>query len=143
MDARRRARALVADQQTLADLAELGRLQCTIEETAHGLNTTVAKLTRFLTRNVTARDVFNDNQAHGMAALRRAQFKLAETNASMAMFLAKLILEQTDRREVDPSGAKDVSENLEYVRAKIARLIAAAEEDEGEEGAGTAPGGAR
>lgn len=39
-------------------------------------------------------------QAHGKASLRRNQFKLAEVNATMAIFLGKNYLDQTDKQEV-------------------------------------------
>lgn len=39
-------------------------------------------------------------QAHGKASLRRNQFKLAESNATMAIFLGKNYLDQTDKQEV-------------------------------------------
>jgi hypothetical protein len=62
-------------------------------------------------------------RTRGLEALRRAQFKLAETNATMAIFLGKTYLGQGERRESEQSGADDFSQASQRVRDKIAALL--------------------
>ena len=59
----------------------------------------------------------------GKCSLRRYQFNLSKTNASMAIFLDKNWLGQTDGREnVMPPTDKSVSSDLEYIK-KIGELL--------------------
>lgn len=44
-------------------------------------------------------EVFNEKRAGGKASLRRNQWKLSETNPTMAIWLGKQYLEQTDKQE--------------------------------------------
>ena len=46
-------------------------------------------------------EVFKDKRAGGLISLRRAQFRLAETNATMGIWLGKQYLDQKDKLEVD------------------------------------------
>jgi hypothetical protein len=116
---------LCEDQATLEKLTQLGELQCTPEEAAPILGADVANFTRFLARNRHARAAFDRGRGQGLEALRRAQFKLAETNAAMAIFLGKTYLGQADRRELERSDAIDLSQAGQRVRDKLAALIAA------------------
>ncbi len=45
--------------------------------------------------------IFKEKSAGGKMSLRRMQFKLAENNATMAIWLGKQYLEQRDERSVD------------------------------------------
>lgn len=74
-------------------------LQCTEEEicgffqiTDKTLNTWCRK-----TYGATFSEVFKVKRAGGRISLRRAQFKLAEKNAAMAIFLGKQYLGQSDK----------------------------------------------
>ena len=89
----------------------------------------------FLARRSKARNVFENGRAGGLESLRRIQFKLAETNAAMAIFLGKTYLGQSDRRELERSGAIDYVEIRQRVREKLVTPIdeaPAAEDREGE-----------
>lgn len=73
----------------------LAGFMCTDEEIADALETTVDTL-----HNRNNRNVFSECKRKGMnrgkTSLRRTQFKLAEKNAAMAIFLGKNYLGQKD-----------------------------------------------
>jgi len=113
---RRRAPAeLVVDDARRARLIELGRSQCTEAEAASALGFGVEALTG----NAKAVEALNQGRAEGLEALRRAQLKLAETSAPLAMFLGRNYLDQSDRRETEPSGAKEVPDAVQRLVAKL------------------------
>lgn len=92
------------------------------------------ELARFLASPGKAHDAYQDGRGRGLEALRRAQFKLAETNATMAIFLGKNHLGQADRRELEQSGAIDLSQAAQRVRDKLAAIAAAADASGDREG---------
>jgi hypothetical protein len=63
----------------------------------------------------------------GKARLRRTQFKLAETNVAMAIWLGKQLLGQRDRIEQEHSGKVDVNHQavVDYVRRNAIRVLSA------------------
>jgi hypothetical protein len=130
----RSQRGLKADEATLETLANLGALQCSQHEVALIMGVTEADLARFLASKSKAREAFDKGLGAGLEALRRAQFKLAETSVSMAIFLGKTYLGQSDRRELDQSAAIEVSNAAERVRAKLAALIAHRRAEQDREG---------
>lgn len=72
--------------------------------------------------------VSDKKRNYGKIALRRSQFRLAEKNASMAIFLGKNYLGQTDKIEqtintIDDSVRKDVDELLNDIRTEIDNSI--------------------
>lgn len=73
----------------------LAGFMCTDEEIAETIGTTVDTLT-----NKNNGEAFSEakkrGQSKGKASLRRHQFKLAEHNAAMAIFLGKQYLGQSD-----------------------------------------------
>lgn len=76
-------------------IEQLAGLMCTDEEIASVLNTSVDVLTNKRNK-VTFTECKEKGQSHGKVSLRRMQFRLAEKNASMAIFLGKNLLGQTD-----------------------------------------------
>lgn len=74
-------------------------LQCTEEEIAGFFDCSVDTIERFCKREYKASfaDVFNKKRSSGKISLRRNQFKLAEKSASMAIWLGKQYLGQTDK----------------------------------------------
>ncbi|MDR3512393.1 MAG: hypothetical protein P4L73_12220 [Caulobacteraceae bacterium] len=119
----RRRPALNDDEETLETLARLGELQCTPAEAALVFKVSEARMNRFLAKR-RPREAFETARGRGLEALRRAQLKLAETNATMAIFLGKTYLGQAERRELEQSGAIDVSQASQRVRDKLAALAA-------------------
>lgn len=71
---------------------KLANIQCTQEEIANFLNIHV----RTLQRDEEFCRVFKKGIDNGKMSLRRMQFKLAEKNTSMAIFLGKQYLGQKD-----------------------------------------------
>lgn len=78
-------------------------LQCTKEEICEFFELTDKTLEKWCKRTYSAgfSEVFKQKRGKGKIALRRAQFRLAETNANMAIWLGKQYLEQKD----DPNKA--------------------------------------
>jgi hypothetical protein len=118
-----RAPRLIGDAAMLAKLGELGELQCTPAEVAAILETSEDAIARFFARCRRARAAYEGGKARGFANLRRAQFKLAQTNASMAIILGKAYLGQAERREAVDSGGFDVEAAGWRVRNKVAAVL--------------------
>lgn len=85
-------------------------IQCTEEEIASLFDCSVDTIERWCKReyNSSFAEVFKSKSSKGKMSLRRAQFRLAENNATMAIWLGKQYLNQTDKitQEIE-------SENLE------------------------------
>lgn len=73
-------------------------IQCTLEEICDILGITDKTLNSWCkeTYGTTFSEVFAKKRALGKMSLRRAQFRLAEKNAAMAIWLGKNYLDQTD-----------------------------------------------
>lgn len=71
---------------------KLANIQCTQEEIASFLGLSV----RTLQRDEEFCRIYKKGQENGKMSLRRIQFKLAEKNTSMAIFLGKQYLGQKD-----------------------------------------------
>ena len=91
---------------------KLASIQCTQEEIASFLNLSV----RTLQRDDEFCRLYKKGQENGKMSLRRIQFKLAEKNTSMAIFLGKQYLGQKDIIETDNS--KEISK-VEELLSKI------------------------
>ena len=94
------------------DMVEkLANIQCTQEEIASFLGVSV----RTLQRDEDFCRIYKKGQENGKMSLRRIQFKLAEKNTSMAIFLGKQYLGQRDNVEVQSSQLDKVSELLNKI----------------------------
>ena len=76
---------------------KLASIQCTQEEIANFLDISV----RTLQRDDEFCRIYKKGMDNGKMSLRRTQFKLAEKNTSMAIFLGKQYLGQRDVIETD------------------------------------------
>ena len=107
---------LVLNQAGLDLVQALGRLQCTNEEIASCLGTTDTTLL-----NAQNKEVFlgalEKGKAEGRMSLRRIQMKLAETSATMAIFLGKQILGQ--RENVEPQRLVIENDNVKAVLTEL------------------------
>lgn len=89
---------------------------CTKEEICGFLKVSDSTLSRWVARtypkngrkNATFEGVYKKLSANGKISLRRAQFRLAEKSAAMAIFLGKNYLGQTDQQTI-VVGDKDES----------------------------------
>ena len=89
-------------------------LQCTKEEICEFFGITDKTLDRWCKDTYKAgfSDVFRQKRGKGKIALRRSQFRLAEKNANMAIWLGKQYLEQTDSGKIDVQIKQDDSITL-------------------------------
>ena len=76
---------------------KLASIQCTQEEIASFLNLSV----RTLQRDEEFCRLYKKGQENGKMSLRRMQYKLAEKNPTMAIWLGKQYLHQRDNIEVE------------------------------------------
>ena len=78
-------------------------LQCTLEEVCGFFDVTDVTLNTWCkkTYGTTFSEVFKQKRGTGKISLRRSQFNLAKTNATMAIWLGKQYLGQRDRDVAD------------------------------------------
>ena len=97
-------------------------LQCTLFEVCSFFDVTDKTLSKWCHKEygMSFSEVFAIKRGAGQISLRRSQFKLAEQNAAMAIWLGKQYLEQKDVVEVtDPEAFKRAREILEGVESVI------------------------
>lgn len=91
----------------------LAKYMCTEEEIAAELGTTVDTL-----HNRNNASIFSEclkkGRLKGKSSLRRSQFKLAEKNATMAIFLGKNYLDQKDMPEHEVVEDNSITINYDY-----------------------------
>jgi len=94
----------------------LCKLQCTLSEISGWFGCSEDTIERWCKRTYKERfkAVYAAKREAGKISLRRAQFRLAETNAAMAIFLGKQYLGQTDdpKRYVQEETTEDKLERL-------------------------------
>ena len=86
-----------------AEFEKLCGLQCSKEEICGWFSITDKTLDAWAKRtyNESYSEVYNKKRSPGKISLRRAQFRLAEKNAAMAIWLGKQYLGQRDKYEVE------------------------------------------
>lgn len=94
-----------------AEFEKLCSLQCTKEEIAGFFNCSEDTIERWCNREYKTcfAVVFGQKRGIGKMSLRRAQFRMAETNPTMAIWLGKQYLGQTEKQEVAVSVSDDES----------------------------------
>lgn len=104
------------DKKTFEKLCSI---QCTEIEIADFFNCSVDTIERWCKRiyGETFAEIFKKKSSKGKISLRRTQFRLAETNTSMAIFLGKQYLGQKDN--VDGSNNDNNINNAKEVLVKI------------------------
>lgn len=120
-----------ADKETFEKLCQL---QCTEAEICGFFNCSDDTLNRWCKRTykATFEDTYKKKHVAGLISLRRSQFRLAEINAAMAIFLGKNYLGQTDKFEQDND---DAIRKLDEIIAELksGAFAAANGGDKGEE----------
>lgn len=97
---------------------KLASIQCTQEEIANFLDVSV----RTLQRDEEFCRIYKKGQDTGKRSLRRIQFKLAEKNTAMAIFLGKQYLGQRDIvEEVDNTQMQKVEELLNKIEQEAGK----------------------
>ena len=94
---------------------KLANIQCTQEEIANFLDISV----RTLQRDEEFCRIYKKGQDNGRMSLRRYQYKLAEKNTAMAIWLGKQYLGQKDKLEYNDDSIKEINDNI----TNIAKLI--------------------
>ena len=97
-------------------------LQCTQQEIADAFDTSPDTIDRWCKRTYGRNfaEVFAQKRGKGRISLRRSQFRLAEKNATMAIWLGKQYLGQKDQPEgEDPEILKRAKALLEGVDSAI------------------------
>ena len=110
------------DQKQFENLCAL---QCTIEEICAWFDVCPDTLEYWCKRtyDMTYSKVFKAKRGKGKISLRRAQFRLAENNASMAIWLGKQYLEQHDTPEVTANVNVSIDDALtQSLKEEAARL---------------------
>ena len=87
---------------------KLANIQCTQEEIASFLGVSV----RTLQRDEEFCRIYKKGQDNGKMSLRRIQYKLAEKNTAMAIFLGKQYLGQRDNIEVEHNAQNGILGDL-------------------------------
>jgi hypothetical protein len=84
-------------------------LMCTEEEIAYFFNCTIDTVNNWCKRTygMTFSDVYKKKTVGGKISLRRFQFKIAEKNAAMAIFLGKQYLGQKDEPDINLASVPD------------------------------------
>ena len=96
------------------DFESLCALQCTREEICGFFDISEKTLDSWCKRTYgqSFSLVFNQKRGKGKISLRRAQFRLAEKNANMAIWLGKQWLGQKDTVEIERPDEVAISNNL-------------------------------
>lgn len=84
----------MARRPKISEIRSLAKLQCTDREAAGFFGLSVAKWKQILRYDKKAALAWEEGLQEGRISLRRKQFRLADTNASMATFLGKQYLGQ-------------------------------------------------
>ena len=95
-------------------------LQCTKEEICGFFEVTDKTLENWCKRTYKAgfSEVFRQKRGKGKISLRRSQFRLAEKNANMAIWLGKQYLKQRDSvdEEADNEATKRIDEMIQAIK---------------------------
>ena len=95
---------LLPTDAILKQIEELARIQCTQREAAAVMGVCLNTFTTFLGTHKKARDVWEMGRDEGLVSLRRNQFKTAETNPTMQIWLGKQYLGQSDKQDTSVQG---------------------------------------
>ena len=132
-----RPQAIEPDAKTLKLIAGLGNIQATTRECAAVMGVSHQTFLATLQRHPEIAEALEQGKENGKVSLRRTQFRLAEKNAGMAIFLGKNILDQTDRQDINSSVTVDVT--VSDARSKLEHLIDRAASARGGEGSAGKP----
>jgi len=98
-----------------SEFEKLCSIQCTKEEIAGFFNCSEDTIERWCGREYKASFavVFSQKRGLGKISLRRSQFRMAETNPSMAIWLGKQYLGQKEQQEVTVKNIDDSIKEME------------------------------
>lgn len=122
---------LVNDEETIKRIRDLAALQCTIEESAGVMNVDGETLRRFMERHRVAKEAFEFGRLSGKVSVRRLQFIHAKKNATMAIWLGKQMLNQSEPIRLGPLSGNRQADELGI--APPTALLRAVQGDHGNE----------
>lgn len=133
-----RPRAIQPDDETVAQVERLASIQCTKAEASAVLGVSRDGFNALLDGNERAQVAWEEGLEKGKASLRRMQWKKAEDNPTMQIWLGKQYLGQRDRSEIGlPSDYERLTdEQLIERQREIARQIKEIEDRTGGSDAG-------
>lgn len=110
---------------TRKNFEKLCELQCTLSEIAAFFDCSEDTVERWCTEEYGQgfADIFAIKRGNGKIALRRKQWKLADTSATMAIWLGKQYLGQKDSSEVSITGKEGNAPRIEFVFTDTAMEI--------------------
>ena len=94
---------------------KLCSIQCTLDEISGFFNCSEDTIERWCVREYGEgfAEIYAKKRGLGKVSLRRSQFRMAETNPTMAIWLGKQYLGQTDRQEVAISNTDESIKEME------------------------------
>lgn len=100
---------------------KLCKMQCTLIEIAGVFDCSEDTIENWCkaTYNTTFSDIYKSKSAHGKASLRRTQFKLAEHNTAMAIWLGKQYLGQKEVVDTNIQANGQLGEILEFMKKGV------------------------
>ena len=104
---------------------QLCGLHCTIEDISNWFECTPKTLESWCKREYgsTFYQVYREKRVLGNVSLRRAQWKLAEKSAAMAIFLGKNYLGQSDKQDVKVNGSLEVESGYDLSKLTEEELL--------------------
>ena len=86
------------------------KLQCTLSEVSSLFDCSEDTIERWCKRTYGKgfADIYKKKAEKGKMSLRRNQLKLSETSAAMAIWLGKIWLGQTEKKETEPGANSDL-----------------------------------
>lgn len=121
----------------LDDIARLGALQCTKTELAAFLGISMQRLNKIFEKFPEVVAAWESGREQGKTSLRRKQYRLAATSASMAIHLGKNYLNQKDAQTLEHTGkdggpiqTMDLSKLDQNERDKLRELLLRAKRSE-------------
>lgn len=125
--------ALVSDERTLLQISNLASMQCTQAEAAAALGVSRVTFGKFLGKDQKARQAWDNGAENGKVSLRRYQFEMAEKNPTMAIWLGKQWLNQTDKSENTLQGPGGGPIEFSAVLGKLTGSVCPADERDSKE----------
>lgn len=103
---------------------KLCAIQCTLEEISSWFKCSEDTIERWCKRELKMNfaDAFKTYSTDGKISLRRTQFKLAEKNVAMAIFLGKNYLGQSDN-PVDNTSVENILKSVKEVLGGVESVI--------------------
>lgn len=98
-------------------------MQCTQREAAAVLGVHPDTFGRFLRREEKARAAWDDGLEVGKVSLRRYQYKMAENNPTMAIWLGKQWLAQTDKNDTTLRGHSGGPIEMVHLLSKLTSSV--------------------